>query len=310
MMDEKILFVDDDFNILEGYKRQLRKKFRIETVLEGGEGLTAVTERSPYAVVISDLRMPGMSGIEFLSRVKTISPDSVRMMLTGYADLKTAMEAVNEGNIFRFLTKPCQPDILADALTAGIEQYRLKIVEREVNKKIKILSITDPLTGCYNRGYLAERLQREISISGRYGHWLSIVLCDIDHFKTVNDRYGHQAGDDVLIAFVQCINQSIRNDVDWLVRYGGEEFLIVLPETGLEGVCAMTERLRKIVSQNKIEIQGKTIQITASFGATSIKHSENDKEISLESMISTADKYLYQAKKEGRNRLIGGPLLF
>ncbi len=131
-MPEKILFVDDEPNVLAAYERQMRKQFEVVT-MEGGEaGLRAVMAGGPYAVVVSDFRMPNMDGVRFLSRVKEISPDTVRMILTGYADMQTAIEAVNEGNIFRFLTKPCPPESLTKAILAGIEQYRLICAERDL----------------------------------------------------------------------------------------------------------------------------------------------------------------------------------
>ncbi|MGB5158249.1 response regulator [Desulfobacterium sp. N47] len=125
-MSDKILFVDDDLNVLDAYKRQLKRQFNIDTAREAEEGLNAVRNHGPYAVIVSDLRMPGMDGNHFLSRVKEIAPESVRMMLTGFADIKTAMDAINRGNIFRLLTKPCSKEVLADALTVGIEQYKKK----------------------------------------------------------------------------------------------------------------------------------------------------------------------------------------
>ncbi len=131
-MPEKILFVDDEPNVLAGYERQLRKQFDVVTMQSGEAGLQAMMVSGPYAVVVSDFRMPNMDGIQFLSHVKEISPDTVRMILTGYADVQTAIEAVNEGNVFRFLTKPCPPDSLAKAIMAGIEQYRLVNAEREL----------------------------------------------------------------------------------------------------------------------------------------------------------------------------------
>jgi DNA-binding NtrC family response regulator len=124
-MSEKVLFVDDDLNILEAYKRQLRRQFQIDTARGAEEGLSAISTGGPYAVVVSDLRMPGMDGNQFLARVKEIAPKSIRIMLTGYADLKTAMDAINRGNIFRLLTKPCAKEILAEALETAIEQYKI-----------------------------------------------------------------------------------------------------------------------------------------------------------------------------------------
>jgi response regulator RpfG family c-di-GMP phosphodiesterase len=131
-MSQKVLCVDDEPNILEAYQRALRKEFRIETAASGAEGLAAVASRGPYAVVVSDMRMPGMDGVQFLAEVKKIAPDSVRMMLTGNADQQTAIDAVNEGYIFRFLNKPCPPEVLAKALRAGIEQHRLVRAEKEL----------------------------------------------------------------------------------------------------------------------------------------------------------------------------------
>ncbi len=134
-MDEaKVLFVDDDPNILHAYQRQMKKHFRVSTALGGMKGLEYL-QRDEFAVVVADMRMPSMDGIEFLSVVRKQHPNIVRMMLTGYASLKTAIQAVNEGNIFRFLTKPCPPDMMMTALLAGLEQYRLITSEKELLEK-------------------------------------------------------------------------------------------------------------------------------------------------------------------------------
>lgn len=163
-MTEKILCVDDDANILQGYQRRLRKQFSIDTALGGAEGLEALTSRGPYAVIVSDMRMPGMDGVQFLAAARQHAPDSVRMMLTGFADQQTAVEAVNEGNIFRFLTKPCSPETFAKALTAGIEQYRLVTAEKVLLEKtlrgaIKVLADVLSLTNPTAYGH-ASRVRR------------------------------------------------------------------------------------------------------------------------------------------------------
>lgn len=141
---EKILCVDDNPNILAAYKRRLRKRFHIETAQSGEQGLEVLSSKGPFAVVVADVRMPGMDGIQFLAKVKELSPDSVRMILTGYADLQTAIDAVNTGNIFRFLVKPCPPETFAKALNAGIEQYQLikskqKLLKEALTASVKIL---------------------------------------------------------------------------------------------------------------------------------------------------------------------------
>ena len=144
-MTEKILFVDDDSNLLASYQCQLRGKYTVDTSPDGQQGLDAISSRGPYTVIVSDYRVPGMDGVQFLSRAREITPDSVRVLLTGYADLQTSIEAVNEGNIFRLLTKPCPPEVLIKALIAGIRQYQLVTAERELLEKtlsgsIKVLS--------------------------------------------------------------------------------------------------------------------------------------------------------------------------
>ena len=119
----KILFVDDDVNLLKASQRRLRKMFDIDIAQGGKEGLTAIAEKGPYAVIISDLMMPGMDGFEFMKSAGNVSPDSVFIMLTGHANLDFSLKALNEGNIFRFLTKPCKMHVLEKAIQAGIEQY-------------------------------------------------------------------------------------------------------------------------------------------------------------------------------------------
>lgn len=169
-MPAKILFVDDDPNILAGFQRQLRKTFAVETALGGEQGLISVSEKGPFAVIVSDLRMPGMDGIQFLSRVKEAAPDSVRIMLSGNADLHAAIDAVNDGHIFRFLTKPCEPQTLSNALAAGIRQYQLICAERELLEKtlrgsikvlIGILELTNP--EAFGRAGRITRLVKKIA---------------------------------------------------------------------------------------------------------------------------------------------------
>ncbi len=134
-MTERVLFVDDEANILAGFKRQLRKEFVMETALGPEEGLRIMKERGPFGVVVSDLRMPVMDGIQFLGNVRKLYPDTIRMVLSGHADLQTAIKAVNEGHIFRFLTKPCYPETLSKVINTGLEQYRLINAEKELLEK-------------------------------------------------------------------------------------------------------------------------------------------------------------------------------
>ena len=140
-MADKILFVDDEPAVLDGYKRVLYPEFQIDTADGAANAFAAIKKNGPYSVVISDMRMPVTNGAEFLAKVRKTDPDTVRMLLTGYTDLGPAIEAINHGNIFRFLTKPCEPEVLASAIAAGIEQYRLIISERDLLEKTLMGSI-------------------------------------------------------------------------------------------------------------------------------------------------------------------------
>src|SRR5687767_13631263 len=132
MSTPKILFVDDDPNVLAGLQRTLRKQFTFDTALSGLEALEMIQACGPYAVIVADMRMPGMEGIELLERVRERAPDTVRLMLTGNADQQTAVDAVNRGQVFRFLNKPCGPETLVPALETSLHHYELVRVEREL----------------------------------------------------------------------------------------------------------------------------------------------------------------------------------
>lgn len=189
-MSERILCVDDEANILQAYQRALRKQFDLETALGPEEALAAIRARGPFAVVVADMRMPGISGVQLLERIGEISPNTVRMMLTGNADQQTAMDAVNEGHVFRFMTKPCSPEKFAKALEAGLEQYRLLSAERELLTQTlrgAIRVLTDVLTlvnaEAFGRASRVCRLVRALSVElGMDKNWqmeIAAMLCQI-----------------------------------------------------------------------------------------------------------------------------------
>ena len=168
-MAEKILLVDDDSLVLAGHMRSLSREFSVETALGPIQALKLVTENGPYALVVSDMRMPEMDGIQLLSQVKSLSPDTVRVMLTGYTDIETAISAINEGSIFRFLTKPCSREIMAKTLTAGLVQYRLitaekQLLEQTLSSSIQVLtevlSLVNP--AAFSRAERARRYMHHI----------------------------------------------------------------------------------------------------------------------------------------------------
>jgi DNA-binding NtrC family response regulator len=133
-VSNRVLFVDDEPNVLQALVRQHGRRFEIQTALGCEEGVQAIIKDGPFAVVVSDLRMPGMDGINFLSMVRRFAPDTIRVMLTGQSDPRLPMEAVDEANIFRFLAKPCRPEVLAQTLESALEQHRLITTKREPSK--------------------------------------------------------------------------------------------------------------------------------------------------------------------------------
>ena len=169
-MNKKILCIDDDPNVLEGLRRGLRREFDVFTAQSGLEAFGVIKEEGPFAVVVSDMRMHGMNGVQVLSRVREIAPDTVRIMLTGNADQQTAMDAVNEGSIFRFLTKPCSPEVMISALKAGIEQYRLVTAEKQLLEEtlnnslqvmVEILAVVN--STAFSRSTRVKKLARNLA---------------------------------------------------------------------------------------------------------------------------------------------------
>ena len=191
-MSKKILCVDDDANILAGFQRNLRKQFALDIAGGGEQGLAAVEANGPYAVVVADMQMPGMNCIQFLTKLEQRAPDTVCVMLTGNVDQKTAMDAVNEGHVFRFLTKPCSPESLAATLEAALGQYRLVTAEREIHERTlngttkalsDILSILDPAAfglGQKLRDYMRAYL-KHLKIAQTWDLELAAMLCQVGY---------------------------------------------------------------------------------------------------------------------------------
>ncbi|MFZ0450095.1 MAG: diguanylate cyclase [Desulfatiglandaceae bacterium] len=282
--------------------------YEVSTARDGQEALGLFDERF-FPIVLTDWMMPEMSGPELCRAIRGKSGNGyVFMILLTAKDSKEDIVEGLEAGADDYLTKPFNRAELMARLKTATRILELERSLKKANEEIKALSITDPLTGCYNRGYLNEKLPQEIKRVRRYGRALSVILCDIDHFKKVNDTYGHQAGDTVLKAFADCLLDSVREGIDWVDRYGGEEFLVVLPETPFEGANLVAERLRTAVAGEEIETSEGVLQITASFGVSEIDADTPDSLISPEALVKAADDNLYQAKEEGRNTVRGRPL--
>jgi len=189
-MSDKILFVDDDQHVLDTFRRTLSRHYAVEVALGPEEALRMISERGPFKVVVSDFKMPVMDGIELLTRIKELSPNTVRVMLTGFADLESAIAAVNEGHVFRFLTKPCSTDTMKGALDAALEMHRLITAEREllrgtlwgsIKMLTEILSLVNP--EAFGRSERIKRtvnaLAKEMRLKGAWKYELAAMLSQI-----------------------------------------------------------------------------------------------------------------------------------
>jgi len=173
-------------------------------------------------------------------------------------------------------------------------------VETQYHETVYLMMISDGLTGIPNKRFFLDAIQRELARTQRHKRPLSLAVLDIDHFKMINDKYGHLAGDAVLRELCARIKQVVRKD-EVFARFGGEEFVVLLPESTLEQACLFAERMRTITANDAVCVEGATIQVTISIG---VAYTSGDEEISADDLIARADAKLYDAKRNGRNRVV------
>jgi len=292
----KVLITEDD----PVYNRLLEAflgKWGYDTVVtrDGSEAWEALQKPEAPSLVISDWMMPRMDGLELCRRIRNMQRSGYRyfIILTAKGRKEDVVKGLEVG-ADDYLVKPFDPEEL---------KYRVKIGERIINLEHRILQLatTDALTGVLNRRAFIEKMEEEIRRSNRENTPLSLILVDIDYFKGINDRHGHQAGDLVLQSFTEQLSKSLR-PYDFVGRYGGEEFVVCLP--GLDELQArsVAERLRERAEEISLTLPNslQSIQITASFGVASFRPGSGDR---VNSLTGGADEALYKAKREGRNRV-------
>lgn len=262
----------------------------------GEEAWNVLQQEDSPNLVILDWMMPGMDGIEVSRRVRARETANYVyiILLTARSRPEDIIIGLDSG-ADDYIVKPFHDEEL---------KYRLKIGERIIKLEQRILNLarTDYLTGLLNRRAFIERLEAEVNRGKRMQGTLGLIIIDIDHFKQINDTYGHQAGDLVLQSFARNLNECCRG-YDFIGRYGGEEFIICLPEANMEEAALTAERIRYKVAQNDTWIPSKGIwlNITASFGITAM---DNGLPNTTDLLISAADNALYLAKSLGRNRVM------
>jgi diguanylate cyclase (GGDEF)-like protein len=262
-----------------------------------------------YPMLVTDWEMPEMDGASLCKAVRNLQLDGyVYTLLLTARDSKDNIIAGLEAGADDYLIKPVHEAELIARLNAGRRILNLEHSLRVANQRNRILSITDALTGTYNRRYLMEQLPRELERCRRYGYPLSVLMCDIDYFKTINDAKGHAAGDEVLQQFAARAQKSIRSNSDWVARYGGEEFLIILPETGQAGAVTVAEKIRTVTAATPFATRTGDAAVTASFGVASTGAQGPDIGLRVDALIRCADECLYRSKQAGRDRTSGSEM--
>ncbi len=300
----RVLVVDDEPTQRLITTRLLeRAGFDVDTADNGKAALARLAEYS-YPLLITDWEMPEMDGVALCRAVRSAAVDGYvyTILVTSRHSTEHVVAGLQAG-ADDFLTKPVlEPELLA-RLNTGKRIVTLERSLRAANEDNRRLSITDPLTGAFNRRHLMAQLPAEIERSVRYAHALSLVMCDVDHFKRINDSHGHQAGDTVLAAVVAAIRANVRA-TDWVARYGGEEFVIVLPETRYANALAVAESLRLAMARLSIEHHGQVLSLTVSFGVTGWDAAVPAGSV-VDDMVARCDAGLYESKAAGRNRVTG-----
>jgi two-component system, cell cycle response regulator len=304
-----ILLVEDEpISRLMTSRRLQRAGYEVEAVTNGREALARLSKRF-FPMLLTDWDMPKMDGVTLCKAVRA-------MPLAGYVYIILLTAREGTANVIEglaagaddYLTKPPNDNELQARLNTGRRILNLERSLRAANQKLHVLSIQDALTQTFNRRHLMVQLPQELDRARRYARHLSIVLCDVDHFKIVNDTHGHQAGDEALKGFADLIVASTRKGIDWVARYGGEEFFLVLPETSLSAAMAVAEKLRLAIAAHSFELADGPLRMSSSFGVASYNPDQPSSEASVDELIACADECLYRSKTEGRNRVTGEAL--
>ncbi len=300
-----ILVADDEPVNLALIKRRLEwEEYRVETAEDGGQAVETARRTAPDLIIL-DVMMPILDGLQACRLLKEdpTTRDIPVIFLSALDDTDTKVSGLALG-ANDYVSKPFRVEELLARVRVAIrmkrERDRLRQRAEELRRSAEAaseMSMTDALTGLLNRYGLQRALQRELSEARRYSRPLSCLLLDIDYFKAVNDTYGHAVGDVALMQAARALTESVRGS-DVVCRYGGEEFLVLAPETGVEGASALAEKIRQTFSSRLFGDGGRTFPLTLSVGVAQLGATESGND-----MIARADEALYHAKQSGRDRV-------
>jgi diguanylate cyclase (GGDEF)-like protein len=296
---QRILIVDDSMTNIVALDELLRGDYEVEHVTDSEKGLEACRTRQPDLVLL-DVVMPGIDGFEVCARLKR-DPETRNIpvvFVTSRSDIADETRGLEAGAI-DFIIKPFSGPIVKARVRNHLELARQRNL-------LSTLSFVDGLTGVANRRKFEEALEREWRRCARQHALLGMIMVDVDFFKLFNDTYGHQAGDAALKSVADCLGEHLNRPGDLVARFGGEEFVCLLPDTDLAGVRTTAERLAKAVINLAIPHEKSSVarRLTISLGGTAV---QADAELSPSDLVSCADALLYRAKQEGRNRDVVKP---
>ncbi|MFH1995389.1 MAG: diguanylate cyclase [Candidatus Omnitrophota bacterium] len=293
-----ILVVDDEDIMRSMLKDVLTESGYQVCTASSGEEAVRLVNNSDFSIVITDMRMPGIDGVEVTKKFRSAKADVCVIVITGYASIQSAMEVLKEG-AYDYISKPFNIEEIKVVVRRAVER-QLLLKEAKEKEQYQRLSILDGLTEIYNRRHFDAMLPDELMRAAKYMKPLSCMMIDVDHFKNFNDSQGHQAGDWALKKVAQILSGSVRF-TDHVFRYGGEEFVTLLPETDKAKAIIVAKRLRMLVANSKF-IDKKaltTAHLTISIGLSSYPDDSKDPR----SLVAKADECLYYAKETGRNRI-------
>lgn len=297
--EPKILLVDDDHDNLKIVGRLLeRAGYEVQAVDSGKKGLESLDKYDPDLVLL-DVNMPGMDGLETINLLKRKENTAAVVFVTANTETEDVIRGLDAGAL-DYISKPFSGMELLARVRAQLRVKNLQDELRQANAQLKDLVEIDDLTGLYNMRSIYKKLDQEIERSRRYGHGVAAIMLDMDHFKGVNDNHDHLFGSFVLSEMGKIIKKNIRT-IDFAARYGGDEFLICLSQTTVDGAKRFCERLRKVIESYNFQNNEDQISLTASMGMAIIANGKSM--MDGRSLVRHADRALYESKENGRNRL-------
>lgn len=297
----KVLVADDDATGRALAARYVQKAgYEVVVASDGAQALKVLEEDSSVQLAVLDWMMPQLSGVEVCQTVRSrlTSRYVYMVLLTGKSESEDTITGLDAG-ADDYMVKPANPKELEARLRAGRRIVELERTLVRVQEQLSHEASHDALTGILNRRAALEDLERELVRGGRNGQPVSVILCDVDHFKSINDTYGHPAGDDVLRALPARLTQALRS-YDRVGRYGGEEFLIVLSNCPEPAAMNAAERIRRSLESKPIVACQQELRVTLSLGVACSASAEGG---GVSVLIRAADRALYRAKRAGRNRV-------